>query len=73
MDSSAAQNKRPIPSRVLERLRKERLDALKDMDPGQRLEAAFALSLEATKLFVAGLKAQGFSEAEIETVLKAKR
>ncbi len=67
------QRKRPVPSAVLEGLRKERLEALKEMDPGQRMETAFALSLEAQKLFVAGLRAQGFSEAEIVTALKAKR
>ena len=73
MTSNTASNRRPIPSRVLEKLREERLEALKDMDPGQRMEAAFTLSLEARKLFVAGLRAQGFSEVEIETALKVKR
>ncbi len=67
------QRKRPVPSAVLEGLRRERLEALKQMDPGQRMETAFALSLEAQKLFVAGLKAQGLTEAEIAAALKAKR
>ncbi len=73
MESKLGSNRRPIPSRVLEKLRVERLEALKDIDPGQRMEATFALSLEVRKLFVAGLEAQGFSDAQIEEALKAKR
>jgi hypothetical protein len=63
---------RAVPSAVLETLREERIEALKEMDPGQRMEIAFALSLEAQKLFVAGMRVQGFSEAEIQAALKAK-
>jgi len=71
MDPRADHGRRRVPSAVLEKLREERIEALKDMDPGQRMETAFALSLEAQKLFVAGLRAQGFSEAEIAAALKA--
>jgi len=38
------------------------------MDPGRRMEASFALSLDARMLLVAGLKAQGFSETEIRAL-----
>ncbi len=64
---------RAVPSAVLEKLHEERIEALKEMDPGQRMEIAFALSLEAQKLFVAGLKAQGFSDGEIAAALSASR
>ena len=73
MKSQAEPGRRTVPSPVLERLRKERLEALEKLDPGRRMEAAFALSLDARKLFVAGLRAQGFSETEIAAALKAKR
>ena len=64
---------RAVPSAVLEKLREERDKALKELDPGQRMEIACSLSVEAQKLFVAGMRAQGFSEAEIGAALKAKR
>jgi len=64
---------RAVPSAVLEKLREERNKALKELDPGQRMEIAFTLSVEAQKLFVAGMKAQGFSEDEIAAALEAKR
>ncbi len=73
MCPGADQARRRIPSAVLDKLHDERIESLRAMDPGQRMETAFALSLEAQKLFVAGLRAQGFSEAEIAAVLKAKR
>jgi hypothetical protein len=34
---------------------------------------AFALSIEARKLMVAGMKANGFSDAEIQEALKRRR
>jgi len=73
MKPNFEQGRRAVPSAVLEKLREERVEALKDLDPGQRMEAAFSLSLEARKLSVAGMKAQGFSEAEIAAALKASR
>lgn len=73
MSMKRGQGKRTVPSAVLEGLRKERNEALKEMGPGRRMETAFALSLEAQKLFVAGLRAQGFSEAEIASALSASR
>ncbi len=47
MDPRADHGRRRVPSAVLEKLREERNEALKDMDPGQRMETALALSLEA--------------------------
>ena len=73
MSRRLGRRERAVPSAILEKLHEERIEALKEMDPGQRMEIAFALSLEAQKLFVAGLKAQGFSEDEISAALKAKR
>jgi hypothetical protein len=73
MSRRLGQRERAAPSAVLEKLREERTEALKEMNPGQRMEIAFALSLEAQKLFVAGMRAQAFSEAEIAAALKAKR
>jgi DNA-binding NarL/FixJ family response regulator len=73
MKPNFEQGRRAVPSAVLEKLREERVEALKDLDPGQRMEIAFSLSLEARKLSVAGMKAQGFSEAEIAAALKASR
>jgi hypothetical protein len=42
------------------------------MDPGSRMEAAFALSKDARMFLVAGLKAQGFPETEIRTLMGEK-
>jgi hypothetical protein len=72
MSVNVGEGRRRVPSAVLEKLRRERMEALKELDPGARMEAAFALSLEARKLFLAGLRAQGFSESEIHVLLKAK-
>ena len=63
------QNLRPIGSQVLARIRKLREDDL-DPDPGRRMESAFRLSLEARKLLIAGLASQGFSQEEIQAVLR---
>jgi hypothetical protein len=43
------------------------------LDPGQKMLAAFTLSMEARKLLIAGLRNQGFSETEILHILKTKR
>jgi hypothetical protein len=43
------------------------------LDPGQKMIAAFTLSIEARKLQIAGLRDQGFSETEILDILKTKR
>ena len=59
---------RPNASRVLAEVRRTCRGATEIMDPGRRMEAAFALSMDARMLLVAGLKAQGFSEAEIHAL-----
>jgi hypothetical protein len=64
MSVNAGEGRRRVPSALLEKLHRERMEGLKELDPGERMETAFALSLEARKLFVAGMKAQGFSQAE---------
>jgi hypothetical protein len=42
-------------------------------DPGERILAAYALSAEVRKLFIAGMRAKGFSDAEIREQLKRRR
>ena len=60
-------------SRLLSGLREERLRATNALDPGQKMAAAFSLSVEARKLMIAGLQSQGFTEPEIRQILKARR
>lgn len=73
--SSLPQNPmgRPRFSRILDDVRAQRRLAFRTMDPGQKMQAAFTLSLEARLLMIAGLRAKGFDEAEIYAVLKARR
>ena len=61
---------RPKASRILAEIRKTCRAATDIMDPGRRMEAAFALSMDARILLVAGLKAQGFSETEIRAIAR---
>jgi hypothetical protein len=49
---------------------RERCDRL---SPAQRMELVFQLSIEALEFLCAGMKAQGFSNAEIRERLRAKR
>jgi len=60
-------------SQLRKKMRKERLLSRRSLDPGEKMLAAFTLSVEARKLQMAGLSAQGFSETEIRQILKAKR
>lgn len=46
--------------------------AVDGLDPGRRMEIAFALSADALKFQIAGLRAQGFSETEIEHLRRAR-
>jgi hypothetical protein len=64
---------RPKASRLLAEIRKDRRRAMKSLDPGRKMMAAFALSVDARKLLVAGLQAQGFNELEIHAILRARR
>jgi hypothetical protein len=72
MSVNAGQGKRRVPSALLGKLRQERMEALKALGPGERMETAFTQSLEALNVSLAGLRAQGFSESEIRDLLKAK-
>jgi hypothetical protein len=60
-------------SELRKKMRTERLLSRRFTDPGEKMLAAFAMSVEARKLRIAGLSAQGFSETEIRQILKAKR
>jgi hypothetical protein len=64
---------RPNASRVLAETRKASRYAVDLMTPGRRMELAFAISLDARKLRMAGLKTQGFSESEICIIMDAKK
>lgn len=63
---------RPKPSRVLAESREQNRRFFSTLDPGLKVQAAFDLSLEARRLSIAGLKAQGFSEEEMRAALKAR-
>jgi hypothetical protein len=60
-------------SQLRKKMRAERLLSRRSLDPAKKMLAAFTLSVEARKLQIAGLRAQGFSETEIRQILKAKR
>jgi hypothetical protein len=64
---------RPRASRLIAEVRKERRQALRELDPGQKMQAAFLLSANVRKLLIAGLKAQGFTQSEISAILRARR
>jgi hypothetical protein len=64
---------RPKASRLLIELQKERRLAMRSLDPSQKMQSAFALSVNARKLLIAGLQAQGFSEPEIHAILRMRR
>jgi ATP/maltotriose-dependent transcriptional regulator MalT len=64
---------RPRASRVLSEIRKERRRAISTLDPGRKVKAAFSLSVQARKLHISGLRAQGFTESEIREILRARR
>jgi hypothetical protein len=42
------------------------------MDPGRKMMVAFSLSVEARRMLIAGLQAQGFTESEIRAVLRTR-
>jgi len=64
---------RPRASRVLEEIREEGRRNSASLAPNQRMEMAFSLSLEALRLCRAGLRAQGFSESEIDAIVEGRR
>jgi hypothetical protein len=67
------QIERPKASQLILEMQKARRRAMKSIDPGRKMKAAFALSVDARKLLVAGLRSQGFSELEIQAILSARR
>ncbi len=71
--SSNSKDERPKASPLLTELHKERLLALRSLDPGRKMQIAFSLSVEARKLMIAGLRAQGFSQPEIRAILRTRR
>ncbi len=60
-------------SRLLAETKKSRRERYDRLSAGRRMELVFQLSIEARKFLSAGMKAQGFSEAEIRERLRAKR
>lgn len=64
---------RPRASRLLLGVRDASRYAFSLLPPGRRMEAAFTLSMDALKLCIAGLRAQGFSESEIHAILNSGR
>jgi hypothetical protein len=64
---------RPNSSRVLAETRKTSRLAFDFLPPGRRMEAAFIISMDARKLHIAGLRAQGLSETEIRAIMSAKQ
>jgi hypothetical protein len=60
-------------SRLLQEMKMQRRRSQSALDPGQKMMAAYSLSVEARKMLIAGLQSQGFSETEILQVLKARR
>jgi hypothetical protein len=64
---------RPRESRLLSEMRKKRRQAIATLDPGQKMKNAFSLSIGTRKLHISGLRAQGFTELEIQAILRAGR
>jgi hypothetical protein len=60
-------------SRLLSELRKEKRQAISILDPARKMMAAFSLSIEARKLRIAGLRSQGFTGPEIDSIIKTRR
>ena len=66
-------NARTRVSGVLAEIRNSRHGCIDHLSPGNRMELAFLLSMDALKFFRAGLRAQGFSEAEIRRLVRSRR
>lgn len=64
---------RPNASRALAETRQASRCFFDPLGPGRRMEIAFRISMDAWKLHVAGLKMQGFSDAEVSAMRGAKR
>ena len=57
----------------LSEIEARRLRRTAGMDPGVKIAYAFTLSVEARKLRVSALRAQGFPDPEILSILKAEK
>jgi hypothetical protein len=66
-------NGRRVPSKVLAEVRKNRHTRRDLRTAGERMEAAFELSLEARAWFRSGLKSRGFSDSESAAIFRARR
>jgi len=65
-------DERRVPSKILAEVRKNR--HTRDLrTAGERMEAAFKLSLEARAWFRSGLKSRGFSDSESAAIFRARR
>jgi hypothetical protein len=60
-------------SRILQESREVGRRNLNLRDPGERMEMAFAMSLDACALLLAGLMARGFSESDALATMAKKR
>ncbi len=60
-------------SRVLAESKRSSQIRMDRLEPGRRMEVAFSLSMDALKMMRAGLKAQGFPDAEIREQLRSRR
>jgi hypothetical protein len=60
-------------SQLRNRMQAERRMRHSALDPAQKMISAATLSVEARKMRLAGLRAQGFSEEEIIQILKSRR
>ena len=69
---SGSPRERPSASRVLDEIRKAGRNTSVLLAPGQRMQMAFAISMDALRLCRAGLKAQGFPESEICAIMDEK-
>jgi hypothetical protein len=63
----------PKSSRLISEMRVKRRQATAALDPGKKMMLAFLLSVRARKFLIEGLKAQGFSEAEIRETIRRRR
>ena len=68
-----SRRERPNASRILEEIRKPARIASSLLTPGQRMQMAFALSVDVLRLCRAGLETQGFSESEFDAIMDEKR
>jgi hypothetical protein len=64
---------RPRPSHILAETDRRRRDEEARLTPGERMQRAFALSCDLRRMFWAGQRAQGRSDAEIAAAYRIDR